>query len=295
MKLQKQSIVIAVLAASSVAVTAVAATDVRGQGSRLEVSQAMGISKFALCAGTCRNANFYVGFARQNTAKLGTQQDAVPAQILRTFPGVSDAKSILETRGKTAVRIEMENGNFVISDHRLETLRVGNVRKTETLIAQVKDQTGGAEAHVQLVWGDTLTVRSDRLALGTPVTLTLQRDVGSFGDPVSQGAYYRSQSQTFMNGTAIKDLDFVLFKYPGDGQKDQMSGPLKLSYAIQAKVGQVIRLEGSLSVTDGVKSAPKSQQILDGGDSLMYTVSVSDSGACVKSSSGQLNAGTCSR
>ncbi len=294
MKFQQQSIAFAIVAVSVVAVCGVAAADVRGQRSKLEVSMAA-MSKFAFCEGTCRNTNFYVGFARQNTAKLGTQQDAVPAQVLRIFPGVSDAKTTLEAQGKTAVRVEQENGNFVISDHRLETLHIGNVRKTETLIAQVKDQTGGAEARVQLVWGDTFTVRSDRLARGTPVTLTLQRDVGSFGDPVSQGAYYRSQSQTFMNGTALTDLDFVLFKYPGDGQKDQMSGPFKLSHTIQAKVGQVFRLEGSLSVTDGIKSTPKSQQILDGGDSLTYKVSISNPDACVKSSSGQLNAGTCSR
>ncbi len=253
------------------------------------------MSKFALCSGTCRNASFYVGFARQNTAKLGTQQDATPAQVLRTFPGVSDAKTILETRGKATTRIEQENGNFVIAESRFETLKVGNLRKTETLIAQVTDQIGGAEMPVKLVWGDTLTVRSDRLARGTPVTLTLQRTMGGFGSPLSQGAYYNVKSQTMMNGDAIPDLDYVIKKYPGDGQKDQIIGKDKLGYTIQAKVGQVIRLEGLLSVTDGVKSAPKSQQILNGGDSVMYTVSVSDSGACVKSSSGQLNAGTCSR
>jgi hypothetical protein len=291
MNYQKPMVLVLGLAALSVAV---AATEVNRQGSRLEVSQAMGISKFALCAGTCRNANFYVGFARQNTAKLGAQQDAIPAQVLRTFPGISDAKTILEARGKTAVRVEKEDGNFVISDHRLETLRVGNLRKTETLIAQVTDQTGSAEARVQLVWGDTLTVRSSRLARGTPVTLTLQRDMGGFGNPVSQGAYYGGQSQTFMNGTAIPDLDFAVKHYPGV-QQDQVSGKDKLAYAIQAKVGQVIRLEGSLSIADGVKSIAKSQQMLNGGDSVIYTVSVSDPSACVRSSSGQLNAGTCSR
>jgi hypothetical protein len=295
MKLQRQSIGFAVLAISAVTVYAVAGADVRVLGSKLEVSMASMPNGFALCGKACGNTPYYVGFARQNTAKLGTQQDAAPAKVLRTFPGVSDAKTILETRGKTAVRVEQENGNFVISEHRLETLRVGNLRKTETLMAQVTDQNGGAEAHVQLVWGDTLTVRSDRLARGTPVTLMLQRDMGGYGNPASQGAYYNVKSQTLMNGAAITDLDFVIKKFPGDGQKDQISGKDKLGYAIQAKVGQVIRLEGSLSVTDGVKSAPKSQQILNGGDSVMYTVSVSDSSACVKSSSGQLNAGTCSR
>jgi hypothetical protein len=295
MKLQRHSIELAVLVVSAVAMCAFAGADVRGQRSNAEVSMASMPNNFALCGTACRSTAYYVGFARQNTAKLGTQQDAVPGQVLRTFPGMSDAKTILKARGKTAIRVEQENGNFVISEHRLETLRVGNLRKTETLMAQVTDQIGGAEARVQLVWGDTLTVRSDRLARGTPVTLTLQRDMGGYGNPASQGAYYRAQSQTFMNGDVITALDYALFKYPGDGQKDQIIGKDKLGYAIQAKVGQVIRLEGSLSVTDGVKSAPKSQQILNGGDSVMYTVSVSDSGACVRSSSGQLNAGTCSR
>jgi hypothetical protein len=285
-----KAVMVVMTVSSLAAVYAVAGADLRGQ-SKSEFMQVSMASKFALCKTGCKT--HYVGFARQNSVRLGDQQDSVPPQVLRIFPGVSDAKTILESRGRTAVRVEQENGNFVISEHRLETLRIGNLRKSETMIAQVTDQVGGAEAQVQLVWGDTLTVRSSRLARGAPVTLNVQRNIGGFGNPASQGAYYNGQSQTLMDGNVIADLDFTIKKYPGDGQKDQITGTDKLKYTIQAKVGQVLRLEGSLKVTDGVKSAAKSQQILDGADAATYMVSIDEKDACVTSSSGQLNAGNC--
>jgi hypothetical protein len=247
---------------------------------------------FALC-GICKGANHYVGFSRQNNARLGTAQESIPAQVLRTFPGLSDAKEMLTAKGRTTVRVEQENGNFVISEHRLETLRIGNLRKSETMIAQVTDQIGSAEARVQLVWGDTISIRSKTVARGTPVTLTLNRTMGGFGNPATQGAYYNAQSETYIDGVAIIDLAFGLKRYPGEGQKDQATGKDKLDYKIQAKVGQTIRLEGSLAVSDGVKSALKSQQILNGADSVAYTIAIDNPDACGQSSSGQMNAGTC--
>jgi hypothetical protein len=285
-----KAVMVVMTLSSLAAVYAVAGADLRGQ-STLESMQVLTASKFAICKSGCKT--HYVGFARQNSVRLGDQQDSIPAQVLRIFPGVNDGKTILESRGKTAVRVDQENGNFVISEHRLEILRVGNLRKSETMIAQVIDQVGGAEAKVQLVWGDTLTVRSSRLKRGTPITLNIQRNMGGFGNPASQGAYYNGLSQTFMDGTVVEDLNFSIKKYPGDGQKDQITGTDKLKYTIQAKVGQVLRLEGSLSVTDGVKSAAKSQQILDGADSATYTVSIESKDACITSGSGQLDAGTC--
>jgi hypothetical protein len=197
---------------------------------------------------------------------------------------------MLTAKGRTAVRVEQENGNFVISEHRLETLRIGNLRKSETMIT---DQIGSAEARVQLVWGDTITIRSKTLAPGTPVTLTLNRTMGGFGNPATQGAYYNAQSETYIDGTAVADLAFGLKRYPGEGQKDQATGKDKLDYQIQAKIGQTIRLEGVLSVSDGVKSALKSQQILNGADSVAYTIAIDNPEACGQSSSGQMDAGTC--
>jgi hypothetical protein len=285
-----KAVMVVVALSSLAAVYAVAGADLRGQP-KLEMMQGSMASKFAMCKIGCKT--HYVGFARQNNVRLGDQQDSVPPQVLRIFAGVSDAKSILENRGKTAVRVEKENGNFVISEHRLEILRVGNLRKSESMLAQVTDQIGDSEARAQLVWGDTLTVRSSRLARGTPVTLNVQRNMGGFGNPASQGAYYNVQSQSFIDGVVVAELDFVIKKYPGDGQKDQIAGTDKLKYTIQAKVGQVLRLEGLLSATDGVKSALKSQQILNGADSVAYTVSIESKDACVTSVSGQLNAGTC--
>ena len=50
--------------------------------------------------------------------------------------------------------------------------------------------------------------------------------------------------------------------------------------------------EGLLTAVDGAKSAPNSQQFLNGGDSASYTVTAS-AGVCVKSSSGKLGSGVC--
>ncbi len=285
-----KAVMVVVALSSLAAVYAVAGADLRGQP-KLEMMQGSMASKFAMCKTGCKT--HFVGFARQNNVRLGDQQDSVPPQVLRIFSGVNDAKKILESRGKTAVRVEKENGNFVISDHRLEILRVGNLRKSETMIAQVTDQIGGAEAHALLVWGDTLTVRSRLLVRGTPITLNVQRNMGGFGNPLSQGAYYNVISQTFMDGVEIADLDYSIKKYPGDGQKDLIIGKDKFKYTIQVKVGQVLRLEGLLSATDGVKSTSKTQQSLNGGDSVIYNVSIDSNDACVTSGSGQLNAGTC--
>lgn len=247
---------------------------------------------FTLCAPQCGGAEHYVGYMQNNAAQMNSARNTAPPSGAKVFPDEAEIAAFSTAPRRTEARVELEDGNFVLSSTRIEALRVGFARKTESIIAQATTGQGRADSLIRLVWGDTLRIGSDSLPKGTAVTLTITRVMGGFATPLNDFAFYDVRSQTLIDGAQSGPLNYSIKRDPGVGQTDQIVGAGDTAQTLQVKVGQVIKLEGLLSAVDGAVSSAGSQQFLNGGDSSAYTVTVS-AGACIKSSSGKLSSGVC--
>jgi hypothetical protein len=239
---------------------------------------------FTLCGSECGDAKFYVGYNRTNSAKLDRAISSSPTQQYKIYPHIADLQKSDLFPNINEQKIDLENGTYVTSLHRLDGIRVGFMRKSELMNVTAKSaaETG---ASVHMVWGDTLKISSGSIRRGTPVKLQIQRTVGGFGAPVTDFARYKLKSQTFVNGRFLPDLDYTLEKKPGVGQVEKKVGNDKLTTSIIAEVGDTIKLESLLMVDDGVV-ASSTPQILNGADSVEYNIKVLTHGVDLRSESG---------
>jgi hypothetical protein len=251
----------------------------------------------------CRAAcgDHYVAYAMENHAILGGQKDdhylgtaTEPAnRSLRVFVNAGQLDGANLTRPAEA-RIEKENGAFAISTYRSEILKVGEMRKSETMILNTPSPEDGTVARVRMVFGDTLRISSQSLKNETPIKIVIHRKLGGFGGPVTDYAFYHGISQTMIDGKIIADLNFDLSRKPGPGNTDQIAGKDDLAYTLDTRVGDTLFIEGMLQVEDGVNSDGKTQQMLNGADSVLYTLSLPEgTDVCVTSASGLLSTGSC--
>jgi hypothetical protein len=241
-------------------------------------------TEFLNCGFQCRSAKHYIGYNRYNSAALDSKNASLPQQYDKIFPQIVDLKRVLPAKGIDEQSVDLENGNYVSSVHRLDAIRIGFKRKSE-LMNVVSKTTGAAKASVKMFWGDTLTISSTTLPVGTPVKLQINRQMGGFGAPVTDFAYYNARSQTFLNKQPLAELDYELDKKPGPGQSEKMTGKSQANTTIVAKVGDVLTLESVLIVDDGVTSG-STPQTLNGADSVEHQIKVLTPGVKVNSDSG---------
>lgn len=251
----------------------------------------------------CRAAcgDHYVAYAMENHAFLGGQKNdhylgtvAEPVdRFLRVFVNSAQVDGA-NLPGPAESRIEKENGTFAVSTYRAEILKVGEMRKSETMILNTPSPEDGTVAKVRMVFGDTLKISSQNLKKDTPVNVVLHRKLDGFGGPVTDYAFYHIISETMIDGKMVEDLNFDVGRKPGPGNTDQKTGNDDLDYSLNTRVGDTVFIEGMLQVEDGVNSDGKTQQMLNGADSVLYTITVpEDLDVCVASSSGLLSAGSC--
>lgn len=250
--------------------------------------------------GHCPTAcgDHYVAYEMENHASVGGQEDDHYLQdsdvrLHRIFDNTGQVDRANLT-GPAEARIEKENGTFAVSTYRAEILKVGEMRKSETMVLNTPSTEDGTVARVRMVFGDTLKISSQTLKKETPVKVVIHRKVGGFGGPVTPFAFYHGISQTLIDGKTVADLSLDLSKKAGPENKDQSSGHDDLDYTLETRIGDTVFIEGILQVEDGLSSDGKTQQMLNGADSVKYTLSLPEgSDVCVTSSSGLLSAGSC--
>lgn len=238
---------------------------------------------FILCGSECGVAKYYVGYSRMNQATLNQSITKLPHNEEKIYPQTADLKKREPAPNIDEQKNNRGNGNFVSSIHRIEDVRVGFMKKSE-LMNVTTNSSAQAKAMARLIWGDTLTVTSKTLPNGTPVMLQIQRNMGGFGDPVTDFAYYNAKSQTFLNRQPIPTLDYTLEKKPGPGQKDRERGQAKATLLVKVRVGDVLKLESVIAIQDGVLSN-STPQTLNGADSVEHQVKVLTQGAQIRSES----------
>ena len=243
-----------------------------------------GTPSFVLCGADCGHAAFYVGYNRTNLATLDRASSSLPNQKNNIFLHTADLKKSALLPNISEQSIDLENGTYVSSIHRLDGVRVGFVRKSELMNVTAK-AAAATGASVQMMWGDTLKISSGFLRPGTPVRLQIQRNIGGFGAPVTDFAHYKLKSQTLVNGKFLPNFDYTMEKLAGVGQTEKSVGKANLTVTINTEVGDTIQLESLLAVEDGVV-ASATPQTLNGADSAEYTVKVLTHGVDLRSASG---------
>jgi hypothetical protein len=259
-------------------------------------SSTQSMSKFVLCGSSCGQAKYYVGYNRTNQVNLEAKASSFPTKADTILSNVADASTNKTLPDVDERVVDREDGNFVSSIHRIDSLRIGFFRKSELMQVHTKLNNSFTKATVKLLWGDTFTVTSRSLQRGTPVKINLERNISGFGNPVTDYAYYQASSKTFINGKLVGGLDFSLKKDSAVGAKDIISGTDKMTYSFDAKVGDTFTVESIQEVVDGVNGIATSHQMLNGADSVEYKISLADRSkdtACLTSASGKFNAGRC--
>ncbi|MGA7938106.1 MAG: hypothetical protein WCA35_31445, partial [Kovacikia sp.] len=255
------------------------------------------VSRFSLCASKdCNQSKYYVGYNRTNSvvlqgeeAKLGQKPDTILANVSdialkNSFPEIDEQL------------IDREDGNYVSSVHRIPKVQIGFLRKSELMRVHTNQADASATATVKLFWGDTFTVTSRTLQQGSPVTVFIERIGSGFGNPVTDNAFYQANFKTFLNGQSLNNLDFNVKKEPGKGQKDQVSGSDKVTFALNTKVGNSFTLESLLEVKDGVMSGADADQKLNGADQVQHRINLAPEQinvVCVQSVSRKFSSGKC--
>jgi hypothetical protein len=260
-------------------------------------TSALSSSTFALCGSKCGNADFYVGFGRTSQANVNDAQDtAAPIQDV-VLPRTRNAAQLLKLQGAALDerRIDLENGTRASTVYRIETVRIGSLRKTETMVVEGTFQSAGVRAEGRFIWGDTFRVKSKSLKNGAPVRIRVARTMGGFGNPFTPDAFYDVRSKTALNGQVLTSLAYSIAKAPGVGETDVIVGEFQAVAELTVQVGVPFTLEGELSTVDGVRGVTSSTQQLNGGDAVDYAVSFVDGAtpACLRSESGTFNAGSC--
>lgn len=253
------------------------------------------IADFTLCTPDCDRSEFYIGFNRTNSVRLGQKVVSLPITKNRILlnPDLSLSDKLPNTDVKS---IDNRDGNFVSSIHKIENLRIGFSEKSELLQVNSLAANTSAEATVKLLWGDTLTVTSKNLKKGTPIKIIVERNMGGFGNPVTENTYYQAISKTYINKNEVATLRYTIAKKAGAGETDLTSGKDKISYIIETKVGQNLTIESFLQVLDGVKGSLTSNQMLNGADSVNYQIRLEKeflSSACLRSTSKVFISGNC--
>ena len=90
-----------------------------------------GTPSFVLCGADCGHAAFYVGYNRTNLATLDRASSSLPNQKNNIFLHTADLKKSALLPNISEQSIDLENGTYVSSIHRLDGVRVGFVRKSE--------------------------------------------------------------------------------------------------------------------------------------------------------------------
>ncbi|MBC7472588.1 MAG: hypothetical protein H7196_05025 [candidate division SR1 bacterium] len=243
------------------------------QDSKSETVSETNKTDFLFCRSSCGSALYYVGYNRDgNIAAIGDKKSSFVKAEDTIYKQTSDVRLKEDKISVNEQRVDNEDGNFVTSTHRIEDVKIGFVRKSESLNINTILPQSYAKANVRMFWGDTLSVTSKTLAKGTPVSLQINRSVGGFGNPVTKFAYYKVQTETLVNKTNIKDLAYGVTKNAGVDEYTE-NGKTESSHVITTKVGDVIKLESQLTVEDGVNS-DNMPQFLDGADSVKQSISI---------------------
>lgn len=254
-------------------------------GMHLQTSDARaGGGQFVLCGSACGDGKFYVGYSHTNLVTLDGATSSLPKQKDNIFLHVADLKKSDLFPKINEQRIDLENGNYASSLYRFEGIRVGFMRKSESMNVAAKSMSE-AGASVNLLWGDTLKISSSTLRPGTPIVIQIQRNISGFGAPATDYAYYNLKSQTVWNGRLLPNLDFTLEKKPGVGELDKKVGNEKSTILVNAEVGDTIKIESLMVVKDGVV-ASSSPQMLNGADGVEYKIKTLTHGVDLRSESG---------
>lgn len=254
-------------------------------GMQLQISDARaGNVGFVLCGSACGDGKFYVGYNHTNLVTLDGVISSLPKQKDNIFLHVADLKKSDRFPNINEQRIDLENGTYATSLYRFEGIRVGFMRKSESMNVAAK-ATAEAGSSVNMVWGDTLKISSRTLRPGTPIVIQIQRNISSFGAPVTDFAYYNLKSQTVWNGRLLPNLDYTLDKKPGVGELDRKVGDEKSTILVNAEVGDTIKIESLTIVKDGVV-ASSSPQVLNGADGVEYKIKALTHGVDLRSESG---------
>jgi hypothetical protein len=239
---------------------------------------------FVLCGSECGDGKFYVGYNHTNLVKLDQAVVSLPKQKDKFFLHVADLKKSDRFPSINEQRIDLENGNYASSLYRFEGVRVGYMRKSESMHVASKS-TAEAGSTVNMLWGDTLKISSSTLRRGTPVVIQVQRNISGFGAPATDFSYYKLKSQTLWNGSFLADLDYTFEKQPGVGELEKKIGNEKSTISINAEVGDSIKIESKTVVKDGVISS-SSPQVLNGADWVEYNIKTLTPGVDLRSESG---------
>ena len=263
----------------------------------LVASPALAAEPFLWCGAHCAGAKFYVGYGRSNLAKVGVTVDDTGPRPTYTVPDVRNAQNVLRLQSYTLDerRVDLETGARASSVHRLEKVKVGSLRKSETLVVDGLVADSKAKAEVRLLWGDTFTVTSRSMAAGTPVTVRVNRTMGGFGSPATDLSYYDLKARTHINTQPVSALFYSLAKLPGPGQTDQAVGTAQAGYDFVTRVGASFILESELTVIDGVNWQVATLHQLNGADSVDHEIQLAQPtiDACVRSASGRFMSGNC--
>ena len=252
---------------------------------------------FLYCGDHCGNAKFYVGFGRANLAKVGATADDTGPLRTYTLPEVLNAKNVARFQDFVLDerRVDLETGARASSVHRLEKVKVGSLRKSETQVVEGLVADSKTVAEVRLLWGDTFTVTSRSLAAGTAVTVRITRAVGGFGNPATDLARYDLKTLTYVNKQPVSALYFSLVKLPAPGATDQAVGTTQSTYDFATRVGATFVIETDMTVTDGVNWQVATLHQLNGADSVDHDVQLLQPGTdvCLRSASGRYKSGNC--
>lgn len=158
-------------------------------------------SSFSMCGSSCSyDTEYYVGYNRTNKAMLNNESMIFPSAPDKIYTQVSDYRS-RETAMNIDTQTVTSGEDLVDSIHRLENIKIGSLRKSEIQRVNTLQPNSSAEATVKLLWGDTITITSDNLPIGTPVALRINQIGGGFGDPVTINAAYNGTMRTYTPST----------------------------------------------------------------------------------------------
>jgi hypothetical protein len=251
-------------------------------------------NKFALCAGECNFSLFYVGHNFSNSVTAKGISNFAGKQPDRIFKNVANLGQILNLPLVDRRKSGTPNVEFADSQYDITANKVGFSKKSEEITATSLGGFSDARATVKLFWGDTLWVTSGTLPVGSNVQVQIKRIIGGSGD-ASIFSFYDVNSETYINGNKVIDLNYKLSKAP-DGPNVE-TGNIQESFLLTAKVGQSFNIESLLEVIDGVAARRNSAHFLTGAsDSVTHEVTLSATSnqtACLRSASRMFGSGNC--
>lgn len=240
---------------------------------------------FSLCGLQCTNlTTHYVGYNRTNRATLNGVDSILPPSADTIYPQSSNYRNIETSPNIDTQTVNGNNGEYADSIHRLDEIKVGSIRKSETQKVNTILPNSSTSATVKLIWGDTITITSNTLPVGTPVSMQLKQNGGGFGDPVSINAAYDVKMNTYIDGAADSDLSYQIVKVPGTNDYTEF-GNFNGNSIITVAVGQKIKIESKLEATDQVFVGTENQ-ILNGADSIDHKLNILTPNVSFTSASG---------